>query len=436
MPLHAPVDIHALPRLARLLAAAALALVLVACAGVPGGGEPAATTPAAAPPGPGYLERARAQPITHEQVTVQVAALRAAESAATFGAALAEVGVQPVWVQIDNRSKLPYWLMPVFTDRDFYSARETAYLARSGLPGDRAQQLERLLTERQVKVHVPPGKSVSGFIYTNLTQGIKLVNVELLGPRKVLRFEFARETASGGYDYQTLDPDRIYPGNRRRQLTREALDGELRKLPCCTTDAKGENAGDPLNLVMVGTEHQVLTSLVRAGWDFTRTIDAASVGQMVGAFLTGHAFRTAPVSALYFEGRPQDFAMQRARSSVSQRNHLRLWLTPLRVGEQPVWVGQISRDIGVRITSKSPTFTTHVIDPDVDEARDYLAQDMLMTSSVAWWGYAQGVGAAAETSPRANLTGDTYFTDGQRLVLAIAPSPRAIQEAEHFQWRP
>ena len=40
----------------------------------------------------------------------------------------------------------------------------------------------------------------------------------------------------------------------------------------------------------------------------------------------------------------------------------------MRYHGKPVWVGQISRDIGSRLTIHSPTLTTHKIDPDVDEA--------------------------------------------------------------------
>ena len=80
------------------------------------------------------------------------------------------------------------------------------------------------------------------------------------------------------------------------------------------------------------------------------------------------------VSALYVFGRPQDVAIQRACTSIQERNHLRLWLAPMRYEDQPVWIGQISRDIGVRFTRK--TITTHKIDPDVDETRDFLIQDL------------------------------------------------------------
>jgi hypothetical protein len=42
-----------------------------------------------------------------------------------------------------------------------------------------------------------------------------------------------------------------------------------------------------------------------------------------------------------------------------------------------VWVGQVSRDIGVRFTLRTWNLTTHRIDPEVDEARDYVIEDLL-----------------------------------------------------------
>lgn len=423
----------------RVVLAAFVASLFAACASVTG--EPGTASSAVTTLDPGqaernYLDRAARLTMTREQVTVSVAALRSEESAALFGLPMAEHGVQPVWVKIVNRGALPYWFMPVFMDRDFYSAREAAWLFHSGASSESAAQIERRLVERQMEVHVAPGETVSGFVYTNVTRGLKLVNVELLGAGHVLRFDFAVEQSDGGFDYQKLDPDRLYPSERRVRIGLSSLGAELQKLPCCTTNPQGSEQGDPLNLVVVGSEHDVLVALVRAGWDFTEVIDASSVGRMVRAFVFGGGDRNAPVSALYFDGRPHDFAMQRARASISQRNHLRLWMTHLQVNDAPVWVGQISRDIGVKATRRSPTFTTHVIDPDVDESRDYLLQDMLMTSNVARWGYAGGVGRAIVDRPRANLAGDPYFTDGRRLVLFVSRSPRPMQDAEFFQWHP
>ena len=60
----------------------------------------------------------------------------------------------------------------------------------------------------------------------------------------------------------------------------------------------------------------------------------------------GRRYRTSPVSPLYVFDRPQDFALQKARKTVDERNHLRLWRAPVDFEGKPVWVGQLSRDIG------------------------------------------------------------------------------------------
>jgi hypothetical protein len=95
---------------------------------------------------------------------------------------------------------------------------------------------------------------------------------------------------------------------------------------------------------------------------------------------------------------------------------------------KPVWIGQISRDIGVRLTTK--TITTHKIDPDVDETRDFLVEDLAYTQSLEKIGYVKGVGPAPYESPRGNLTGDPYFTDGLRAVMWISRAPVSLDEIE------
>jgi hypothetical protein len=122
------------------------------------------------------------------------------------------------------------------------------------------------------------------------------------------------------------------------------------------------------------------------------------------------------VSSLYVAGRCQDFALQKARQTINERLHLRLWMTPLRFQGKPVWIGQISRDIGVRFTWKTWNLTTHKIDPDVDEARDYVLDDLMEAGRVAQVAYVAGVEASEPAAPRRNLTGDPYFTDGLRAV--------------------
>lgn len=167
---------------------------------------------------------------------------------------------------------------------------------------------------------------------------------------------------------------------------------------------------------------------MRAGWDETETVYGSSLLKMGVSSLVGSEYRYSPVSALYVFGRAQDTALQRARSTINERNHLRVWLTPMRFEGEPVWIGQISRDIGVHFTTK--TITTHKIDPDVDETREFLVEDLAYSQSLAKFGYVNGGGTAPYDEPRGNLTGDPYFTDGRRAVMWISKQQNKISDIQ------
>jgi hypothetical protein len=89
-------------------------------------------------------------------------------------------------------------------------------------------------------------------------------------------------------------------------------------------------------------------------------------------------------------------------------------------------------EIGVRLSSK--TITTHQIDPQVDETRDYLVQDMLLSGSMEGLGYVGGVGPASPDEPRTNYTLDPYFTDGLRAVITLADGYHSEDDVEFLDW--
>ncbi|MFM8892579.1 MAG: LssY C-terminal domain-containing protein, partial [Planctomycetia bacterium] len=221
--------------------------------------------------------------------------------------------------------------------------------------------------------------------------------------------------------------DRDVVGSRggvEESLDAEKLVGRLESLPAATSDATGSRAGDPVNLVVVGEFESVISGFA-ARWDESETITLRTCWKTVRAFLWGSSYRYSPVSPLHLFGREQDLALQRTRHSINERLHLRLWLTPMRFRDTPVWVGQVSRDIGVRFTTRAWNLTTHRIDPDVDESRDYVVEDLTLAGRVEATGYVGGVGGCGRDSPRHNLTGDPYFTDGRRAVILLAPSRAA-----------
>jgi len=208
----------------------------------------------------------------------------------------------------------------------------------------------------------------------------------------------------------------------------------LENLPCCATNKNGPKNGDPLNLVLIGSREDISAAFVRRGWLPAEWTHGEAVWKTIKSFLFGSRYRYSPVSPLYLYGRQQDFAGQKPRHTVHQRNHLRAWLSPMRYRGKPVWIGQISRDIGVRFTFKNWPPVTHKIDPDVDEARYALAEDLIYSQQLAKGGYVKGVGAASRSKPKHNLTGDPYFTDGYRLVLVLDRRPHSFLEIESFNW--
>jgi hypothetical protein len=107
-------------------------------------------------------------------------------------------------------------------------------------------------------------------------------------------------------------------------------------------------------------------------------------------------------------------------------------MAPVSYEGEPVWIGQISRDIGIRFTKK--TITTHKIDPNVDETREYLLENLAYNQVLEKFAYVGGVGEAAMDAPRANLTGDPYFTDGRRVLLWISVESIALDEIHMLDW--
>jgi hypothetical protein len=203
-------------------------------------------------------------------------------------------------------------------------------------------------------------------------------------------------------------------------------------LPCCVLGGDRKTDGDPLNLVVVGDGLDMLATFARQGWDMTETIRGDTVWQTIKSSVFGARYRTSPISPLYVFGRPQDVALQKARQTVDERNHLRLWLAPVTFKGEDVWVGQISRDIGVKLTRR--TIVTHAIDPMVDEARLFVLLDLAASSYLGRIGFVEGVGKATREQPRFNYTDDDYYTDGLRAVLFLSDQPKTYQDIEWLDW--
>jgi len=376
-----------------------------------------------------------------DDLTVWIALPGDEQTKQHFGMALQQGNIQPLWLRVNNRSTRPYWLLPAFTDPAYFSSAEVAHHFRGMFTSAEVERRQEIRIEELAFDHyIPPGSEQSGFIYTGLHDGSQVYSIALLSTGSLQRFNFLVPTDRLHTDYGQLD------ASWRADSTNTILGGNaditdldifrrnLEAWPAHTSDAAATAAGDPINFFVIAPWNVLFPALISVNWDETEILDTDTAFRTLGAFIFGKNYRHSPVSPLFVYGRRQDAAFQKVRENINARNHLRLWLMPMTFGGQPVWAGQISRDIGVRLTTHTLWLTTHEIDPDVDGARWNLVQDLIKAQCVAQIGFVGGGTIATPLAPRGNLTGDKYFTDGLRAVLFLSQTPMGADEIQIFPW--
>ena len=379
-----------------------------------------------------FIARARQKSVSG--ITVSISALSASESQRSFGENLAKYNIQPVWLSIKNETDDQLVFLPIEMDPDYYSPFEVSYQFHGLLAFAANRARDEYFIERQISGLLPPHSTTTGFVYAVLDSGVKYAHVVIAGKDRYEAFDFALPIPGPRFVGTNINANTIYPGKNIEDLQLDSLRALFAKQPCCTTNADGTRNGDPLNLVIIENQQDPIVPFIARGWHLARTLNVASAIQTARAFLFRDAFLTSPVSPLYVFGRSEDFVLQKARSTINERVHARFWLTPYTFEGRRVWIGQVSRDIGVRLTSRTWNLTTHKIAPDVDFDRNYLLQDLLMSGFVERYGFITGVGAAPPSAPRTNLTGDPYYTDGLRVVVFLSNQTRSLGNIDRLPW--
>jgi hypothetical protein len=375
--------------------------------------------------------RDRAQTQNENNVRVTVAVLSAEESQALFDLPLYDQGIQPIWLKIENNNEKNVWFTPVGLDPDYFAPIEVAYMNRGMFSGDVNKKMEKYFHDQAITKFIPPGGVKSGFVFTHLDIGTKAFNVDVVGEDNQVRtFTFFISVSGLRVSHQDVDWENLYSKEELVSLDDEvSLRKALENLPCCSTNKDGTKKADPLNIVLVSTGEALHHFLIRSGWNETEKAEAGSASKGRRSPTFAKQYKYEPVIPFFLYGRPQDAAFRKTRETAKERNHIRLWLSPMRFKDTPVWVGQISRDIKVRWLRN-----VFRIEPLVDEARTYLFQDIMYSRALAKYGYVKGVGAATMSDPRKTLQDDPYFTDGYRAVMWVSSSPTSFSEIEILEW--
>jgi len=380
-----------------------------------------------------FIDRAQVQKINDISVTVAVPS--EVETRELFDAKLDKKRIQPVWIEIQNDTDELAWFFPYSVDPGYFPPLEVAWKVHRTWAKKTNRRIDRFFYDQAIREVIPPGESISGYAYVNLDRGWKHVPVQILQENGLHEFEFFAEVPGFKADYANVEFETLYEPEQLVGLeTEEELRAWVEALPCCTENKKGTKTGDPVNFVLVASDEVFTKTMVRAGWDVTRAMSTGSSMATAGAAIFGKTYRYAPISPLYVLGRPQDAGLQKARWNIHQRNHMRVWVSPALYRGDYVYIGQISRDIGSRLTTKSSTLTTHKIDPAVDEARNFLILDLIYSHAVSAYGFTRGVGPLTWDEPGRNLTGDPYFTDGRRAVIFLSADPVSLEETDYLEW--
>jgi hypothetical protein len=191
----------------------------------------------------------------------------------------------------------------------------------------------------------------------------------------------------------------------------------LAEIPRRVSDRQG-NPGDMVNILLVGTEEEVVRMLKAAGWV---QVDSSVEDAVVNAILyslTKKDYLTMPMSTLYLFNRPQDYGFVHAepvRVAMS-RNHLRVWKSSYEVDGRPLWCVAATHDIGFEPDERKKNSVTHKIDPAIDGEREYVNATLTGTGLVAERTHTKPPDplTAARTA-----TGGTFHSDGRILVLVL-----------------
>lgn len=360
-----------------------------------------------------FLQRQITQ--TQGPVTIHAAVPDAAETERLFGMPLYEQNIQPVWLKIENNSDEPLRLTLWSIDPDYYSPLEVAWMNRRGYSKDGKAAMERWFYEQGLNRRVAAGSSQSGLVFTHVAPGTKGFNLDVFTAEDAFHFTVFVPMPGFTPDYLTVDLQHMYVAGDITNLqgidtVREAIE----TLPCCTTDRVSGDAGGPINVVLVGTGPALLQAFLRAGWLETETASP----------------ETAAARRQHYRGRAPDGVFHKARADGSERKELRVWLAPFTVGEDKVWVAQISQDL----TGVAGDFTDYMPDPDLDSARSYLLQDFWYSQSLSQAAFSRAMEPIDVDNPRVSGSGASYFTDGLRTVMWLSASPVGLGDSQLLTW--
>ena len=216
---------------------------------------------------------------TDGNVTVTVAIPGAGESELLFGTPLYKEGIQPVWIEVVNRGGKDYVLLKTGVDQDQFSPLEASYQRHSG-DKDTELAMDRFFYDMAFTNPIESGQTESGFVYTNVDEGHKAINIDLLSDQGLKSFAFLVRVPGLVTDVDQVDAEELY--DHWIDIDDESeLRAVLESFPCCATNEDGSDEGILISIVVVvGPGNSgALSRIVHAGDRGVGVHSAAIVSQ-------------------------------------------------------------------------------------------------------------------------------------------------------------
>jgi hypothetical protein len=349
-------------------------------------------------------------------IRVSAAVVGDQEASHIFGIDLARKNIQAVWLEVENNSGRPLYLLPTAIDPEYFAPLEVAFAYHRAFSADTNAALDEHLLNLNFPIRSPivSGSRASGYIFTNWKKGMKVIDVDLLSRDFSQNFTFFAQNPDLAQGQAIIERmETMFSAVNLQMVESEAkLREALEQLPCCVSNENGGPSAEPLNIVIIGTIDDWTTAFLRRG------------------------YRYQVLNPRYAFGRAQDLSGHKlSRGYIKAQAHsLRFWQTPIRFNGKPVWVGQTSARLGGRFVDKAPLGVTLPLNPHIDEARDDLIQDLAYSQALIKIGFIKG-SRRPQQAQKAGSSKDTqYTTDGLRAVLVFGDRPSSLEEIDFFHW--
>ena len=360
-------------------------------------------------------ERAISQ--TQGGVSISVAVPGKSETGSIFGVPLYQRGIQPVWLEIKNKSTERIRFAPTSLDPNYFSPLEVSYMHRKGFSKEARSEMDQRFHDSAMPRQIPAGKTRSGYVFTHAGSGTKSFNIDLFGGESDYSFAFFVDVPGFVPDHAEIDFYSLYAASDVRHLDQAGLRPALREARLTTSNHSGQLPGLPIGIIIVGDGEDVLKALLRAGWYESPRLKNAEQQE----------------KAHYLYGRTPDAVFRIQRNKKTDRNELYLWMTPMLVDGKSVWAAQVRHFIGQR-THLEQAILGAKIDPDIDEGRNYFAQNMWYSQSLEKLAWVATDRVVSIENSRTDFNGSEYFTSGIMLVSWLSGTPVSLIESEALDW--